>query len=402
MASFILKVTTALVVLLSAVIYQVKLPRILMVSLGFGRTLEPLSSFPYSCRRIYHDHLKACEDMWLSESTRQLFLACSEPLARAKWMPNMGHLNVSGISADDAIVVIDIDDIKPGKAIAPRVLKTPGFPGTNGDGRIHLVGFTGVDDADGSIRLWIPNLKPSVDTATGALLDQHKFGANSTIELFRTGPRAEKLEHIRTFAHTQIGNPNRIAAVGGDSNSFYYTNDHGTAKVGLRQNLSPLLASGDVSFCDGSECRKVVSGLTFPNGLTMGQDGLIYVPDSLLGTVDIFQPRPNGDLTKIQTLHTGYSLDNITPDREGNMLVAAIPDAIKFFAANSDPLNKDTPTSALKIVKTADGVYEVTKFLEDGLGEILPGSTSVLRDAETGRVFLSSVFAPYIAVCDPK
>lgn len=87
MAGFTLKVTTTLVVLLSALLYHVQFPRMVSLAFGLGRTAEPLSAFPYTCRRIHHERLMACEDMWLSEATRQLFLACSEPLARNDWMP---------------------------------------------------------------------------------------------------------------------------------------------------------------------------------------------------------------------------------------------------------------------------------------------------------------------------
>jgi arylesterase / paraoxonase len=146
---------------------------------------------------------------------------------------SMGHLNVSARNLDDAIVVLDIDQLTSGAEVNARVLSMPGFSDKNGDGHLHVAGITGEDDEDGGIRLWAVNSRPSVDPATGDLLDNKKIGANTTIELFRTGRAAEKLEHIKTFAHPQIVNPNRIAAVGGKTDAFYFTNDHGTAKVGL-------------------------------------------------------------------------------------------------------------------------------------------------------------------------
>lgn len=87
MAGLVLKVFTALAVLLSAVLYQIEFPRMVSLGLGLDRTIEPLHVFPYTCRRVYHERLQACEDMWLSEATRQLFLACSEPSSRMQWMP---------------------------------------------------------------------------------------------------------------------------------------------------------------------------------------------------------------------------------------------------------------------------------------------------------------------------
>lgn len=155
----------------------------------------------------------------------------------------MGHFNFSGRHADDAVAVIDVDELEAGGEVRPRVLTTPGFPGINGDGRIDLIGMTGTDDADGSVRLWLINMKPSVDAETGAFLDHSKVGGNTTIELFRTGRKAEKLEHIRTFANPQIVTPNRVAAIGGETNAFYFTNDHGTVKTGLVSLMPQCIAS---------------------------------------------------------------------------------------------------------------------------------------------------------------
>lgn len=61
---------------------------VLKLGLAIGKVLQPISDFPsYRCHRIHDPVLQACEDLWLSEPTRQLFLACSDSDARAKWMP---------------------------------------------------------------------------------------------------------------------------------------------------------------------------------------------------------------------------------------------------------------------------------------------------------------------------
>lgn len=87
MAGFAAIGLSALTALLAAVIYQTQLLRVATVGFGLGRTSEPLSSFPYTCRRLTDERLQACEDMWLSERSRQLFLACSDPLAKKEWNP---------------------------------------------------------------------------------------------------------------------------------------------------------------------------------------------------------------------------------------------------------------------------------------------------------------------------
>lgn len=61
---------------------------VLNLGLAIGKVLQPISDFPsYQCHRMHDPVLQACEDLWLSEATRQLFLACSDSDARAKWMP---------------------------------------------------------------------------------------------------------------------------------------------------------------------------------------------------------------------------------------------------------------------------------------------------------------------------
>lgn len=52
-----------------------------------GRVLQAIEEFPYQCRRIQHEHLEACEDTWLDDEARVLYLACSGVLSRSQWSP---------------------------------------------------------------------------------------------------------------------------------------------------------------------------------------------------------------------------------------------------------------------------------------------------------------------------
>lgn len=77
---------------LIAVLIQLPMTRnvwtLLKLGLAVGKVLQPLSDFTsYECRRLHDPLLEACEDMWLSEPTRQLFLACSDLDARTRWLP---------------------------------------------------------------------------------------------------------------------------------------------------------------------------------------------------------------------------------------------------------------------------------------------------------------------------
>jgi len=40
--------------------------------------------------------------------------------------------------------------------------------------------------------------------------------------------------------------------------------------------------------------------------------------------------------------------------------------------------------------------------LEDAEAEVLPAATTVIHDADTGRLFLGGVWSPYLAVCEKK
>jgi hypothetical protein len=86
MVNLLTKVGFSAVVVL-AVLFQVFLKDTLWMFLGIGRVMQPLSDFPYTCRKIVDPRLEACEDMWLSQSTRQMFLACSDSTSRQSWMP---------------------------------------------------------------------------------------------------------------------------------------------------------------------------------------------------------------------------------------------------------------------------------------------------------------------------
>ena len=85
MAGLLVKLGVSAVVLL-AVAFQVLLKDPIWRGFGIGKQFQPLSDFPYECRRI--EHLEACEDMWLSEASRVLYLACSDPVTRGQWLPS--------------------------------------------------------------------------------------------------------------------------------------------------------------------------------------------------------------------------------------------------------------------------------------------------------------------------
>ncbi|KAL9949017.1 hypothetical protein D7B24_002749 [Verticillium nonalfalfae] len=391
------------VVALLATVFQVFLKDAVWMGLGIGKTIQPLSDFPYTCRRIEDPRLEACEDMWLSETTRQLFLACSDSDSRSKWIPNGGKYDPSGQSQRDAIVALDLD-LPHLDASSVRVLKTEGYTGTAGDRLLNLVGFTGFESTEkgeDKITLFAVNNRPPLDLRTGKPnINPGQVGANSTIEVFETSAGAASLKHIRTYANDAIATPNRVAALAKDL--FYFTNDHGQDKVGIKHQLGFILKTGDVNVCTATGgCRKIADQLKFPNGLALGRDGLLYVPSVGTGGIHVYRILEDHNIKHVQEIKTGYSIDNLSVDQHGDIFVAAFPVAFDMVKAFDDPRNSFPAAAVLRVSKGEKG-YTVDKVLEDARGEVLPAATTALHDAKTGRLFLSSVISPFIAVCEPK
>jgi hypothetical protein len=306
-------------------------------------------------------------------------------------------MNVSGRSQEDKIIAMSIDKAV-GDGYEYRVLDTPGVLGPNDDGKMSLVGLTGVDRED-HVELWLVNNRPSIDVATGALLDAVEVGANSTIEHIRVNTELEEVQFIKTYLDPHITTPNNIATRG--DGSFYITNDHGPHKTGRRHQFSPMLKDGDVSYCNEGGCRQVEGGIGFPNGLSFGADGLLYVPSSFSGDLRVYKTLKDGGLERVDTVPLPYPLDNLSLDAEGNLWVPGLPDIQQTIGGFMDPLGSFPPATVFRI-KKVNGKYEVDKVLEDADGSVLPGATAVTHDVKTGRIFVSGVIAPFISVCEPK
>ena len=138
----------------------------------------------------------------------------------------------------------------------------------------------------------------------------------------------------------------------------------------------------------------MAGGFKFPNGLVRGKDGLIYVPNSMIGTIDIFKVLSDGGLEKVDSIFAGYGVDNLSGDENGDIYVAAFPRGLDIFKAYDDPYNARPPATALRLRKQ-DGQYVIEKVIEDAHGEALPVATTVVHDAKTGRLFFSSKYSRF-------
>lgn len=421
MAGILLKAAGVVLVAIIAAIFPAL--QVAWKIIAYGRVLQPVSDFPYTCRRIENQpRLKACEDMWLSEATRQLFLACGDPTARSHWSPVVQKLNWEARSKIDAIIALDLDKPQPDGSFVHRVLPLKGYTG-NDQGRIFMNGIAGADKVqeDGTVKVTIAltNYGPSVDPATGAVLDQKKVGSNATIEVFETtGPETHELRHVRTFAdRAGITTPNRPTLVGTDVEDGFYVTNESRERAGLKAKLAIFVPLGNVVYCQGgsgsgSSCHEVATGYRFPNGLHRARDGLLYVPSS--GDMDITAYREviapgeaaTRTLEKVGHLDMdGYSVDNLAEDANGDLWLATFPKPLDAMAIASDPFNFWPRSTVFRIRKSIVGgkvTMTADKIIEDRDKVVLPGTTTVVHDAKTGRLFLSGIATPFITVCDPR
>ena len=75
----------ALVVAWGASFYQLYLKEAFATTFGIGRVIQSIEEFPYTCRRVEHPRLEACEDIWLDNEARTLYAACSGTDGRLAW-----------------------------------------------------------------------------------------------------------------------------------------------------------------------------------------------------------------------------------------------------------------------------------------------------------------------------
>lgn len=398
------------VVAWAAAIYQFLIKDILTVSLGIGRVIQTIDEFPYSCQRITHPQLEACEDLWLDEQERVLYAACAGTKSRMAWNPAISQLDVTGRRpAGSEFIAIDIDSFGTNNFFSYRTIMPKGTYGAKGDAILDTVGFTGEHIDDATIHFYFPNVAPY----HGSFFDAKEIGANATVEVFELKRGNDEMKHLRTVHSPAVWSPNRPAALG--NGDFLVTNDHGV-KVGWRKQLEPVIGGGTVAFCSSSgECHGATSppgvdirkNLKFPNGLAKGHDGLIYVPSSADGTVKVFALQPDQTLIQLHTIRLGMPLDNITPDKRGDLWVPGFPDTRQTFKGMANPYEEISPATVFRIRKVdrqGDGKleYEVTKVIEDKEAKVIDGATTVVHDVKSKRLFMGGAVAPFLVICEPR
>lgn len=389
----------ALIVLALGILYKAYVHNIIFLTIGIGREIQSIDEFPWTCTRLQHPLLEGCEDLWLDDQERKLYAACSTVDSRQGWSPGGSKFNVSARSQTDHIAVLNIDQPGSDGLYGLHKLKVGGYLGD-----LDLHGFD-VRRIEGRLRFWLINHRPPVHPTTGEFLDAWVVGANSTIEIFDLDDASETLEHVKTIANDAIISPNNLA-VDKDGLGIVITNDR-NAKVGTFVELEMLIGGGSLTYCrsDTGKCHVAANkGFSFANGI-VEDNGMYYVAHSVTGIVTVHK-LVGDQLIQVDKINTGYPLDNLSLDADGNLLAAAIPNSIAFMKSIEDPHSFVAPATVLAIngiaaqLRTRSGKdCEVSKLVEDGDAKWLPSSTVAVRDVKSHRLFLGGVCSPFITIC---
>ncbi|KAJ5976491.1 calcium-dependent phosphotriesterase [Penicillium waksmanii] len=390
----------AFIVLATGVIYRTYIHNFIFLTLGIGREIQPIEDFPWTCTRVRHSLLEGCEDLWLDEQDRKLYAACNSLESRKGWSPGGNLYNISARSRTDHIAVIDVDQPGSDGLYGLRQLKIGGYQDD-----LDLHGFD-VRKIEGRLRFWLINHRPPVDHVTGEFLDALVVGANSTVKMFDLDETSGTLEHVKTVASEAIFTPNGVA-VEEDGLGFVITNDHNT-KTGTFRDLEMLSGGGSLAYCrsDTGRCHIAADeGFSMANGIAHDKNGYYYVANSASGLITVHK-LVNNELIHVESINTGYPLDNLWLDADGNLIAAAFPDSIAFVKSSMDPYNVVAPATVLSIndiakqLKTSGKNVKVSKLAEDRDAKSLPSSTVAVHDTKGHKLILAGIFSPFITICE--
>ncbi|THU95632.1 calcium-dependent phosphotriesterase [Dendrothele bispora CBS 962.96] len=381
--------STILVLLLAVAVglYQFYLSPLLVTN-GFWRDIEPVGNT--DCSSV--PELKACEKLVLHQATGVVYLACSTPEARPKWIPGIGAFEEN--AHNDYVATYD-----PSTGKVTRL----NFENFDSERGFASHGMDVVPSATNSdeIFVYLVNHRSPLDGK-----DPRIVGADSVIEIFKTKVGSSSLAHVTTVEDPVISTPNDLIGYP-DGKSFYFTNDHGSFKTGALRTLRNYFTSiGSVGYCHVEHgCSLVVPKIHAANGIAKAQNNTIYVAATAGAAVSVFERQEDNSLVLTDVIPAEVPLDNLSVDANGALWVAGFPKLSAMFELMKN-ITIPSPTRAVKItVNTGPGAfygekYKVEKAFEDD-GTIASGSTTVAYDAMRNRLFIHGLAAPALVhLCD--
>lgn len=136
------------------------------------------------------------------------------------------------------------------------------------------------------------------------------------------------------FSDPRMVSPNDVVATG--PRSFYVTNDTPSDRQTIRGKIDFLLGLkvGQILHYDGNSWSDVASGLVFPNGITMNNEGdKVYIAEMRGRRLLTFDRNPDTDsLRPADRIRLNTFPDNVSVDEAGNVLVGGVPQPLSLSA----------------------------------------------------------------------
>lgn len=158
-----------------------------------------------------------------------IYAACSDPFSRSQWTPSLTRLYKPKSPPEmDSFAAIDIT--VPLHSSSIKHLKLANLPTHRTGWRgLNLVGLDVVESETEAGLLWVYviNHRPPI-----APLEANTYGADSSVEIFRTTVGDDTLHYVRTIEDEQhIVTPNDVIGLS-DGSGFWVSNDH-SARTGI-------------------------------------------------------------------------------------------------------------------------------------------------------------------------
>ncbi|KAG8880656.1 hypothetical protein FRB97_000610 [Tulasnella sp. 331] len=314
--------------------------------------------------------------------------------SRTHWLPAVDRLNASVLSS------ISTDHITILSLAAPyshHKLKITGLPQEARGIWVHGIDIWQDPSDPAALTLYLISHRPPRDRAKS-----EETGADSVVEIFETRAGDDEVRWVKTVKHNLVITPNAIAAVG--PRTFYVSNDHSTKTHWMRKVNDLYTLTSDIVYCDASgrdsKCKVAVNGLIYPNGLTLGTNGLIYSAPTFRGGISAFKRNKDHTLHLVEDIKLEQPFDNLHTDAEsGHIYGSAFTQGYKFAAATKKEgiaAGKTSPVEAWKFVQGLDGKHTASRVFGDP-GQRVSATTSAAPFGD--KIFLTGVATPNAFIC---
>ncbi|KAJ3772107.1 hypothetical protein FB446DRAFT_65717 [Lentinula raphanica] len=360
----------------------------LISSLGLSYEAQNFGLNVQKCTKI--EELQACEKIVLHQQTGILYLACSTISNRAKWLPAMERYEAT--EDEDYVATYD-----------PATSKVTRLTFENFDIKKNGLYVLGMDVVPSEhdpneLFVYLINNRPPPDGQ-----DPSVVGPDSVVEIFKTVAGGESLVHMNTVRDPAIVSPNDVAGFP-DGKRFYFTNwfNRKTGFALMARNLLTYFTS--IGYCHSEQgCKLVVDKFYSANGIALAPNNTVYVASASGLEIKMFERQDDNSLVYVEKVHTETPIDNLSIDQEGTVYAAGAPKSVELMKHIFNSSHPSPVCGWAVSQNTGEGAfygekYKVQKAYEND-GTIASGSTTVVHDAERGRLFMHGAVAPYLTVC---